>query len=279
MNKSLNKSLNIFKFSSHSDASPMFSEKDREVFDRVEGTLTSLASHDRIDYTITVNHEKTDAFGMLYLLRELDMGALGTQSASDFGSTRFVHDGIEVSQYWRPISNFPDTRLATPTQSFLKVFFGYAEKAHFDGRIQIAVAIEDASRITADTVPGNGFVAASFGVDELQTLAANPPLAWRDGIVSRAEHAKKILHRVKRVATEFPNTVVVSPLGHLGSLKWGLRIHPSNFCGYSTPTCQDSACVFLWSIGRLQVMTIAAVADHFLSQSANSIARDWMGGP
>lgn len=274
MNQILYQSQNVFRFCDYAAQGLRLTNRERELFDIMGGTVEKTTQDGVTEYTVSMSHAKTDAFGMLYFFRDQDM--IGSHALPNSGMKQFIRDELLVSQFWCPIKEIPELRTATPTQSFFRTFLPYLRHAQFDGRICLTISTENPQLLTLENIPGNSFVLSQINVEEAETLAQADLLTWRDSLERLGAKTKKILSRVKTLSPAVPNSIVISPLGHLSALRWGLKLHPANFCGYSTPATLDSASVFLWSTGQLQVLSIVCDPKHFLTAYIRKIASQWM---
>lgn len=254
MNKTMAASTTAFRLRDARGVGFGLPEQELSALARVDGLVRANAE----ETVLAVSHQHSDAFGLLYLVRSLDLSLPEGHPDAERGSAPFSLAGCSVRHVWRPRREGDAQQRVTPAQRFVGEALDAAKASGFTGRAAVTVALESPEAITLEEVWGNSFTLAPFTCDELRSLADASAFPWWGALRDRARRVEKVLARGAKGREATPDTLVFSLLGDLAQLSWAPRVHPAVLCGFSTPTAPSSAHLFSWSAGSVEVLTVVA---------------------
>jgi len=254
MNATMAASTTAFRLRDVRGAGFALAEPERSALAQVDGFVETRPA----ETVLAVSHQHSDAFGLLYLVRNFDLTLPEGHPETERGSAVFSLAGCTVRHAWRPRRAGDAQQRVTPAQQFVGEALDAAKASGFTGRAAVTVALESPEAITLAEVWGNSFTLAPFTCDELRPLADAGAFQWWGALRDRARRVEKVLARGAKGRDATPDTLVFSLLGDLAQLSWAPRVHPAVLCGFSTPTSPSSAHLFSWSAGSTEVLTVVA---------------------
>ncbi len=220
------------------------------------GTITT--SCDQFSFnslSLRIPHEKTDAFGGLFILAQLKKILVGV--ANIYGERSGTIGKFRYKHAWTT------SLLIRSTQTITQKFYSNILDGGLiddEETLGICVSMDDLANLDKTTLWGNSLVIVTYRASELKSLCTLSKAEWRSSLNQRATRTTNILQRKRPKALE--SRLLFSSLGMLEKYSWVPPLSPAHLAMMPTPISSRTANLVTWSYLGVHGLTLICDPEH-----------------